>query len=309
MRRLVHRFVFRALLIGLTLALQGCVTKARQTDELLLSVPKGLPRSAEIPNVPFIDQSIGHCGPATLAMAMNWIGVKISADDLARQVYTPGMKGSFQSDMISASRRNSMMAVKIEGLSALLSEIHAGHPVIVFENLALTWLPQYHYALVYGYDLDQEVAIMHSGPEKGKRWDLRKFERSWMLGDYWGLVVLPPGKLSASGSEIAHLQAAAGLEQISKTEEAHKSYSAILERWPESLGALIGLGNIAYTRKDYLVAVTYLRHAVSLHASSAAAWRNLSIAEAAAGLEKESKASAARAIRLAMPEEEPSGEQ
>lgn len=291
-------FFRRALLIGLAFVVQGCVTKARQTDELLLSVPKGLSRSAEISNVPFIDQSIGHCGPATLAMVMNWNGVTISADDLARQVYTPGMNGSFQADMISASRRNSMMAVKIEGLPALLSEIHAGHPVIVFENLAVTWLPQYHYAVVYGYDLDQEVAIMHSGPERGKRWDLRKFERSWMLGEYWGLVVLPPGKLSASGSEIAHLQAAAGLEQISKIEEAHKSYLAILERWPESLGALIGLGNIAYTRKEYLNSVKHLRSAVSLHASSATAWHNLSLAEAAAGFEKQSKVSAARAAKI-----------
>ena len=291
-------FFLRSLLFGLLFVTQGCVTNARQTDELLRAVPQGLARSSEIPDVPFNDQSVGHCGPATLAMAMNWNGVKISADDLARQVYTPGMKGSFQADMISASRRNSMMAVKIEGLTALLSEIHAGHPVIVFENLAVTWLPQYHYALVYGYDLDQEVAIMHSGPERGKRWDLRKFERSWMLGNYWGLVVLPPGKLSASGSELAHLQAAAGLEQISKTEEARKSYSAILERWPESLGALIGLGNITYAKKDFSTSVKHLRQAVLLHANSATAWHNLSLAEAAAGFKKQSKVSAARAAEL-----------
>ncbi len=169
-------------------------------------------------------------------MVMNWNGRNISVDDLAAQVYMPGMKGSLQADMVSASRRNSMMAIQIEGLSSLLREVSAGHPVIVFENLALTWAPQYHYAVVYGYDLDQETVLMHSGPTAGKKWDMRKFERSWMLGDYWGLVVLPPGELAASGTELAHVTAAAGLEQLSKTAEAEKSYLAILKRWPPKPG-------------------------------------------------------------------------
>ncbi|MEK6773559.1 MAG: PA2778 family cysteine peptidase [Bdellovibrionota bacterium] len=266
-------------LIAFTLFLAGCVTTARQTEILLKNPPTNLKRSVEIPHVPFIDQAVGHCGPATLAMVMNWNGRPISVQDLASQVYTPGMKGSFQADMISASRRNSMMAVQIEGLPSLLNEVSAGHPVIVFENLALTWAPRYHYAVVYGYDLDQEKIIMHSGPEIGKRWDLRKFERSWILGDYWGLVVLPPGQLAASGTELAHVTAAAGLEQLSKIDEAEKSYLAILKNWPESLGALIGMGNLSYEKKEYKNSVEYLRRAVAAHPESAAAKHNLAFAE------------------------------
>ncbi len=262
----------------------GCATTAHQTEALLASPPQDLPYRTEIPDVPFVNQSAGHCGPATLTMVMNWNGKMISVDDLAPQVYTPGMKGSLQVDMLSASRRQGMMAVQIQGLPALLKEISAGHPVIVFENLALTWAPQYHYAVVYGYDLNRQIAIMHSGPEKGKEWDLRKFERSWMLGDYWGLVVLAPGQLSAAGSELAHATAAAGLEQAQKIPEAEKSYLAMLQRWPTSLAALIGMGNITYTQKNYKKSVEYLRQATANHPSSAAAWNNLAVAEKAAGL-------------------------
>lgn len=265
----------------LTLGLTGCATVAHQTEDLLKNPPQSLSRQSEVPNVPFINQSVGYCGPATLTMVMNWNGKMITVDELGPQVYTPGMKGSLQVDMISASRRQGMMAVQIKDLSSLLAEVQAGHPVIVFENLALTWAPQYHYAVVYGYDLDKEHIVMHSGPEAAKKWDLRKFERSWMLGDYWGLVVLPPGQLATSGTELAHVTAAAGLEQLSKLAEAEKSYLAVLKRWPESLGALIGMGNITYAKKDFKSSVIYLRKAVTAHPDSEPARHNLAVAERA----------------------------
>ncbi len=269
------------ILIAFAASTLGCASATYQTDQLLLNIPTGMNRTAEVIGVPFIDQEIGHCGPATLAMVMQWSGKKISAEELAKQVYTPGMKGSFQTDMISATRRNSMMAIQIDGLTNLLNEVSFGHPVVVFENLALTWAPQYHYAVVYGYDLDKEFVIMHSGPEKAKQWDIRKFERSWKLVDYWGLVVLPPGQLAATGSELSHVTAAAGLEQLAMFDAATISYVAILKRWPDSLGALIGLGNIYYNKKEFKKSVTYLRQAVKAHPESSHAKHNLAVAEQA----------------------------
>lgn len=267
------------LLLFCTGAFVGCATTAYQTEALLISAPADIPTKYEIQNVPFVEQAAGHCGPATLSMVMNWNAHPVSVDELVPQVYTPGMKGSFQTDMISAARRQGMMAVQIQGLNSLLSEIAAGHPVIVFENLALTWAPRYHYAVVYGYDLHEQIAIMHSGPEKGKRWDLRKFERSWMLGDYWGLVVLPPGQLSRTGSELAQASAAAGLESLGKDQAAEKSYKAILQRWPESLPALIGMGNIAFKQKNFKNSVEYLQRAIKAHPDSSAAQNNLAVAQ------------------------------
>ena len=125
--------IFGALAIAL---LAGCATTAPQT-KAVLATPPTVAKHVEIPNVPFIEQSAGHCGPATLAMAMEWAGHPIAAEELASRVMTPAMKGSLQEDLIGASRREGMMAVKITGMSALLSELDAGHPVIIFENLGL----------------------------------------------------------------------------------------------------------------------------------------------------------------------------
>ncbi|MBC7457226.1 MAG: PA2778 family cysteine peptidase, partial [Bdellovibrionaceae bacterium] len=188
-----------------------------------------------ISNVPFINQQVGQCGPATLTMALNYLGNGISVDEVAQQVYTPGMKGSLQTDMVTAVRRQGLLAIPIDSLDSLLREVSKGNPVIVFENLALSWFPQWHYALVFGYDLSKETVTMHSGSEKNKEWDIRKFERSWKLGDYWGLVILPADQLSATASELVHANAAVGLEQVGKKEQALTAYKTMLSRWSTSL--------------------------------------------------------------------------
>lgn len=280
----------------------ACATPARQT-EALLAAPPVAQSEKRIENVPFIEQSAGHCGPATLAMAMNWAGKNITVDELAPQVFTPGMKGSFQLDMVTASRRNGFMAVPIQGMSSLVREVEAGHPVVVFENLALTWLPQWHYALVFGYDLPQQKIILHSGPEAAKRWDLSKFERSWMLGDYWGLVVLPAGQLAASAGELPHVRAASALEQLGKTNEAALSYQAILQKWPKSLGPRIGLANLAFAQKNFEEAERLLLQATADHPDAAMAWFNLSVAQNASKKTKQATKSRERALALATPEQ------
>ena len=261
-----------------TVLLSSCATSTKQVDALL-SGPHRFDSRREVAGVPFIKQEAGYCGPATLAMAMNWAGRRVTADEIAPLVYTPGAKGTFQTDMISASRREGLTAIPVNGIEALLTELAAGHPVIVFENLALTWLPQWHYAVVYGYDLDSQTVLMHSGPKEAKRWDLRKFERSWKLADYWGLVVLPPTELAASANELAHVQSASALESIGRKDEATDAYQAILKRWPRSLAALIGMGNWAYGANNFVDAVGYLQMAATAHPQSAAAWHNLALAE------------------------------
>lgn len=292
------RFYFvSALALSLAL-LSGCATRAVQTETYLASPPTDRPRQVKIENVPFIDQKIGHCGPATLAMATAWAGRPIDVSELTKQVYTPGAKGSFQADMIATARRNAFVAVPIRGLPALMTELAAGHPVIVFENLMLTWYPQWHYAVAFGYDLDNEDIILHSGSVKEKHWSLRKFERSWMLGDYWGLVVLPPGVLAASADDLAHASAALGLEQAGHASEAEKTYLSILEKWPTSLAALIGEANFEYARGHVKEAVTLLSTATGAHPEAAAAWHNLAIAQGEAGQTKQAKLSASKAMAL-----------
>jgi len=259
----------------------GCATHSVQTKKFFEDPPLHMVEKVEIVGVPFIRQEANSCGPATLAMAMQWAGKDILPQELLSQVFSQSEKGSLQSDMISASRRQGMMAVAIEGLPALLKEIEAGHPVIVFENLGVSWMPQWHYAIVFGYNLQEKKILMHSGPDAFKEEDMADFELSWRLGQYWGLVILPPDELSATADELTHASAAAALESLGRTEEAQTSYRAILNRWPNSLPAYVGLGNIFYQQKLYRESVSYLQKAVRVSPESAAALHNLELAKMA----------------------------
>lgn len=299
------RLIPAALLAAL---LSSCAHNAIQAEALLSSGKVGaeLPARAEVGEVPFVSQSRYHCGPATLSMAMHAAGVEASEEILAAQVYTPGSRGTYQMDLIGASRRRGLLALQVHGLENLLREVAAGNPVVVLENLAFRWYPMWHYSLVKGYDLRdpaRPLVRMHSGGEADIWVGLRRFERDWGQAGYWGLVVLPPGELSASAGELEHCAAAAALEDLGMRGRAGEAYAAILRRWPSSLGALLGLGNISYARGAFREAAGYLRRATLHHPRSAAAWHNRALAEAAAGMKQRAARSAARAIGIASPEE------
>ncbi|MCC2679443.1 MAG: hypothetical protein K0R29_2019 [Pseudobdellovibrio sp.] len=267
------------LLSAMIFVLSGCITPAMQTAALLAEPPSDLPDVMEIKDITFVNSPKAFCGPASLTMAMGWAGETVSVDTIADEVYTSSMRGSFQEDLIGSSRRHGLVAIPVRNLDNLLREVAAGHPVIVLENLSVSWLPRWHYALVIGYDLKKQDVIMHSGKSAYYRWDMRKFERSWLLGDYWGLVVLPAGTLAATGTEQEHLDATVGLEQAERYLEAEKSYKKILERWPKSLVALIALGNMAYQQGRNADAVGWLKRAVQAHPESEEARYNLKVAE------------------------------
>lgn len=280
----------------------GCAAPALQT-EAMLRAPRDIAGFKHIDNVEFIQQSEAFCGPATLAMVMGWSGHKVSLEEIGKQVYTPGKKGSLQADMLGASRRQGMMAMQIHGMQNLLREVEAGHPVIVLENLAFSWYPYWHYSVVIGYDLAEPAVIMHSGSKQNWHYGMRKFERNWKYGDYWGLVVLPAGELSATASELEHATAAAALEQLGMKEKAEIAYTAILRRWPSSFGALLGMGNLTYARGAYEESVKHLKNATRFHSWSSSAWHNLALAEAAAKKVSQARRSAAQAMKLASPQE------
>jgi ABC-type bacteriocin/lantibiotic exporter with double-glycine peptidase domain len=138
-----------------------------------------VPPYHELSAVPFFPQEAYQCGPASLAMALAWSGLEIDPVELAPQVYTPSLKGSLQPAMITAARRHGRVAYPVSGANALLKEIAAGHPVIVLQNLGLSWVPAWHYAVVIGYDLDKAMIVLHSGITNRKATALNTFENTW----------------------------------------------------------------------------------------------------------------------------------
>ncbi|HZD26298.1 MAG TPA: PA2778 family cysteine peptidase [Alphaproteobacteria bacterium] len=304
MTRWLRSFALAAAAAALLLA--GCATP--QLDALHARPPAGLPRQAQVAGVPIIEQQDKYCGPASLAMVLNWSGETITQEAVAKQIYTPGKEGTLREDMLGGARRHGQLAVKLDRLDDVLRELDAGHPVIVFQNLAFSWYPQWHFAVATGYDLDAgdggEI-VLHSGMKTEHRLPLSTFELTWARGDHWALVVLPPDTLPATAGEHAVVQAAVALERVGQPQAAAQAYAAVLKRWPASLGGAIGLGNARYAAGDKAGAERAFREATERHPDSPAAWNNLATVLSELGRSKEAEAAARRAIALAGEDAEP----
>lgn len=270
-----QRFVSAMCAGGLLLA-AGCATV--QLDGIRQD-PHGLLQQTRLAGVPFVAQPRNYCGPASLLMMLAWAGDDtVSLDALAAQVYTPGRQGSFQADMLAAARRHGKLAVPVHTLRTLLQELDAGHPVLILQNLGLSWYPKWHYAVATGYDLRREVLFLHSGAQAHDALSLDTFERTWERGNHWALLVLPTDTLPAAAAEGDVTEAAAGLEQAGHRQAAEQVYRRIVARWPRSLEGRIGLANTRYAAQDLPGAILELQAAVAAHPDAAPAWHNLAVA-------------------------------
>lgn len=276
--------------------LAGCATP--QVSEVLRDWPRELPPRSELQQVPFFPQEDYECGPAALAMAASAAGVPVAPEQLVAQVYVPGRKGSLQPEMLAAGRRQGLLAYPLAPrLEAVLREVAAGRPVIVFQNLSLPIAPVWHYAVVVGYDRDAGFLHLHSGRSERMEISLSAFERTWGRGGYWATVLLPPGQLPVTAEPERYLSAVAALERIDPR-AAQLAYARALQAWPGQRLALLGAGNTAYALGQFEAAAEHFRAAVERHPDFADAWHNLAQVLLERGRRDDAAQAVARAVAL-----------
>jgi tetratricopeptide (TPR) repeat protein len=276
-----------AVLLGLT----GCATP--QVSQLDQRWPANLPAVVQLESVPFFPQEQYHCGPAALAMVAQTAGVPVLPDDLIEQVYLPGRQGSLQVEMLAASRRQGLLAYPLAPqLEDLLREVAGGNPVLVLQNLAFSFSPLWHYAVVIGFDRERNTIMLHSGVTERLEMSLFTFERIWARGDYWSMVTLQPSRLPVTAQPEAYTVAAAALERV-KPAAAQIAYATALAAWPG-----LGAGNTAYAQGQLERAAAAYQAAASQHADFADAWNNLAQVRFEQGRFKEASAAIAQAVAL-----------
>jgi tetratricopeptide (TPR) repeat protein len=254
---------------------------------------------AELAATPFFAQEQYQCGPAALAMALGAAGFNVQPDALVSQVYLPAREGSLQVEMLASARRNGAFGVTIAPrMDALLTEVAAGNPVIVLQNLSLPMIPRWHYAVVIGYDLARGDIILRSGTTQRLVMSMSTFEHTWARSKYWGMVALAPGRLPVTTDESTVLDALVGYEKNGKASEVQKTYAAAVQRWPANAALLIGLGNTAYKAGDRAAAADAFKRATERDPKNTAALNNLAMVLMELGRLPEARKAAEQAIAL-----------
>lgn len=225
------------------LLLAGCGMLIPQTVGLRSDWPEGVPRAVELARVPFFPQEDYQCGPAALAMVMNHAGEPVRPEALVDEVWLPSRHGSLQLEMLAAPRRHGLVSYRLAPrLSDLLREVAAGNPVVILQDAGLL-LPEWHYAVVNGFDYATGTIYLRSGLQARQAMPFSYFERTWRAGNYWAMVVTPPDRIAATATEERWLEALLGLARGKRNEATVRGYRAALAHWPDSLPAAVGLAN------------------------------------------------------------------
>mgnify|MGYP002713179747 CR=1 FL=1 len=225
--------------------------------------------------------------------------MQVTRDELRGQVYIPEREGSLRAEMLAAARRHDRIPYLLHPqLRELLRELRDGHPILVLQNLGLSWAPRWHYAVVIGFDAERDAILLRSATIKRHVMPIALFERTWRRSGYWAVRILRPGELPSSPDEQRYLAAVVPLERMHKWRLTEAAYQAALAHWPHSLTAVMGLGNSRYANGELQAAIGAFRQAVVMHPEAAAAYNKLAYALAEAGEWSEAQALAERAVAL-----------
>ena len=259
------------------LLLSGCAS-APQTKQLLNEVGYEYTDSVEIADVPFFPQEKYQCGPAALATVLAFADVDVTPAQLVDKVYVPERQGSLQVEMIAAARTHNRIPYRIKPeLSNILAELQQQRPVLVLQNLGISWIPQWHYAVVVGYDLDAHNFVLRSGELQRRETRMSVFEHTWRRSQYWGLVLLRPGELPAIADEQQYFLAVADFTRTAQSASTELALQAGLERWPKSRNLNMALANHYHAIGSLRQAADSYRNVVNLYPDFAPAHNNLAM--------------------------------
>ena len=253
----------------------------------------------ELDDTPFFPQTELQCGPAALATVLAAAGHPADPARLAEEVFLPARGGTLQAEMLAGARRHGALAVTLpQRLDALMAELDAGTPVVVLQNLGLSFAPRWHYAVLVGHDLAADTLVLRSGTTRRATMGFTPFEHTWARSGHWAFVALAPGRLPASADEASVTQALLAFERVASAEDAARGYGVASARWPDSLTLAMGLGNTRHAAGDMAGAAAAFEQAARRH-DSAAAWNNLARVQWQQHNAAEARASADRAVRRA----------
>ncbi|MES2663527.1 MAG: PA2778 family cysteine peptidase [Pseudomonadota bacterium] len=261
------RFIFLILICIVTACSVLPVDSKKHTIDL-----RPYQKSVQI-QVPFYAQRDDLCGPTALAMAMEHVKKPVNFKQLEAQVYTSGLKGSLQQDMLTAARRQGLLATTLYTPEALFKELNNGQPVILLLNLGVKAWPKWHYTVATGFDVEREIAWINSIKPQ-EEIALQHLLMQWYRGGKWGMVVTQPNHLPISASAEDILQSAIGLERASQNEKALQTYRAATAKFSNSALLWMGRGNTAYANKLPDEAYHAFEKAIELNPKNGAAYFN-----------------------------------
>jgi len=235
-----------------------------------------VPELEELTSVPFFPQTEYDCGPAALATVLAESGLAITPGELLPKVYTAGLKGSLQAEMLAAARSEGRLPILVEPTTqGLFDLVAAGHPVLVLQNLRLPRSPAWHYAVVVGRESESGRVILRSGEEPRKRQRARRFAQTWSLADNWGFVVVRPGEIPDGVEPERYMRSVIESRRALANADTDAAFEAALSRWPSEPTVLFLNATRLQERAELTGAAELYHRVLAIDSGHVAARNNL----------------------------------
>ena len=171
------------------LSMAGCVS----AEQFLTGEERPLsPNALYVKQVPFYPQTQYQCGPASLATVLNYWGRHVTPEQIAQEIYRPGMKGTLSLDLWQYAKAQDFEASVRQGSWEFLeTQVSRERPIIAFLNLGFRQVPLGHFLVVVGVDPEDKSVIAYSGVEKNQRIPFDRFKEAWEKTNYWSLLIEP----------------------------------------------------------------------------------------------------------------------
>jgi hypothetical protein len=145
-----------------------------------------------IPRVPFFPQEIYQCGPASLAMVLNYWGVTITPESIADEIYSPSAKGTLNVDLALFAEKKGLKAYPYRGgMEDLKENVDSARPLIVLVDYGFGPYERNHFMVVVGYDAGG--VVVNSGKDREKWIAQESFLKAWGRTKFWTLRIEPKG--------------------------------------------------------------------------------------------------------------------
>lgn len=141
-----------------------------------------------IESVPFFPATEYQCGPASLASVLNFIGVNISPQQIAEEIYSEGAKGTADFDIILYIKKLGLKPVLYQGsLEDLKEKIKSNKPLLVLVDEGLWFYKKYHFMVVVGFT--DTAVVVYSGQKRYEKINNPEFIKKWGKTNFWTLLI------------------------------------------------------------------------------------------------------------------------
>ncbi len=203
---------------------------------------------------------------------MDFYQLAVDFEQLSEQLILPGKGGTLQLDMDRVARQQGLVPYPLTEFEQLFFWLDQGVPVLLFENLGLSWAPRWHYSLLRGYDLERQEAILSSGNHPYLRVSFNTLNNTWQRGGSWARVLLPPEHPAPSIGLREQLRQGQNLLSTGQTQAAVRLFERLAAQ--DQPLALIALGNHHYQQQEWELSQARYQQALALLPLNASLWFN-----------------------------------